>query len=79
MKQSKKVRTWVKSMFLGYIMLACVAIAYYWTSTSTVIREDGRVGNSAIMLLIFAVGVLGYSWVDLSKTIKKVFFAKKEH
>lgn len=79
MMHSKKLRAWVKSTLLGYIMLAFVALAYCWTSTSTVIREDGRVGNGAIMLLIFAIGVLGYSWVDLSKTVKKVFFSKKEH
>lgn len=74
----KKLRSWVHFMITGYLMLTCVALAYVWTSNSTIIREDGRVGNGAIMLLFFAIGVLAYSWVDLCKTVKKVFFTNKE-
>ena len=74
----KKLRSWVHTMITGYLMLTCVALAYVWTTNSATIREDGRVGNGAIMLLLFAIGVLAYSWVDLCKTVKKVFFTNKE-
>lgn len=71
-KKNIHLRSWVKDLASGYLLVLMVFLAYCWTSSDNVIREDGRLGNAAIIVSIIAIGALIGAHNELIETIKNL-------
>ena len=71
-KKNIHLRSWVKDLASGYLLVLMVFLAYCWTSTNTVVCEDGRIGNAALIVSIVAIGFLLGAHGELIETIKKL-------